>query len=307
MTPERIICIGDLHGDFEVFIKVLYMCKLIDSNSSWIGNKTHVVQLGDTLDGKRSGITPDKNFLNITGEVELIKYIHLLDVQARRVGGSVISILGNHELYPFYLGRDKKFIKDYVKKSDIAKFKESFGVERHSFLKPGGIGGAFFGRTRPLILQYGKFLFVHGSITDSLIKNNIGKDGFVDIKKINHETSEWLEGKGKVPVYLKYLDDENPVGSRAYSHSRQIGKDACKKVNEQLGFFKRVNYVVMGHSSYKHINTACDGTLIRTDVALSRAFGGKISDKKLQALEIINPGTKPKISIISENGTTILN
>lgn len=307
MTPERIICIGDIHGDFEVFIRVLQVCKLIDFKLNWIGNKTHVVQLGDTLDGKRSGISPDKKFLNSSGEVELIRYIYFLDTQAKRVGGRVVSIIGNHELYPFYMGKDKKFIRDYVKKSDIEKYKDSFGIERHSFLKPGGIGASFIGRTRPLLLQYGKFLFVHGSITDSLIKKNIDSNGFVDVRKINNDTARWLQGKGKVPSYLEYLDDENPVGSRAYSHSKTLGKDACKKINEQLAFFKDVNYVVMGHSSYKHINTACDGTLIRTDVALSRAFGGTISDKKLQALEIINPGSKPRVSIISENGTTILN
>ena len=307
MTPDRIICIGDIHGDFEVFVKVLQMCKLVDSNFNWVGNKTYVVQLGDTLDGKRAGISPDKQFLNTTGEIELLNYIYILDKQAKLVGGSVVSIIGNHELYPFYMGKDKKFIRDYVKKSDIAKYKESFGIERHSFLKPGGIGAAFIGRTRPLLLQYGKFLFVHGSITDSLIKNNIGTNGFVDISKINNDTSRWLQGKSKVPSYLEYLDDENPVGSRAYSHSKNLGKEACKKINEQLAFFKDIDYVVMGHSSYKHINTACDGTLIRTDVALSRAFGGSISDKKLQALEIVNPGSRPRVSIISEKGTTILN
>lgn len=59
----------------------------------------------------------------------------------------------------------------------------------------------------------------------------------------------------------------------------------------------------MGHSSYKEINSACEGTLIRTDVALSRAFGGTITDKKLQALEIIRDGSKSRVNIISQKGT----
>lgn len=306
MSSERLICIGDIHGDFEIFINVLKTCKLINSDLNWIGDKTYVVQLGDTLDGKRAGISPNKKFLDTSGEVELIKYIHHLDNQAKIDGGRVISILGNHELYPYYIGNDKKFIRDYVKKSDIKKFKKTFGIERHAFLKPGGIGASFFARTRPLLFQYGKFLFVHGSITDSLIKNNIGSDGYVDISKINDDTSRWLKGTDNVPSYLKFLDDENPVGSRAYSHTEKLGEDACKKINSQLKFFKGVSYVVMGHSSYKHINTACNGTLIRTDVALSRAFGGKISDKKIQALEILNPKTNPKIGIISKKGYTLL-
>lgn len=163
------------------------------------------------------------------------------------------------------------------------------------------------GRTRPLILQLGEFLFVHGSLTDSLIENNIGRDGFVDLDKINKDTSLWLQGKSKVPIYLSEPDENNPVFSRFYSNKRELPIDTCKKIDEHLKMFKNAEHVIMGHSSYKEINTACSGKLIRTDVALSRAFGGTVSSKKLQALEILRGGPKPKINIITESDKISLN
>lgn len=302
MNPEKIICIGDIHGDFKVFKRVLSMCNLIDNNDNWIGGKTFVVQLGDTLDGKRPGINISREFLEETGEVDIIKYILYIDSQAKNVGGRVISILGNHELYPYYFAGDKNFIKDYVKKTDIKTYKKEYNTDRIKFFQPGALGASLLARTRPLVLQLGEFLFVHGSLTGSLIENNLDKDGYVDVTKINKDTASWLQGKGKIPIYLKELDENNPVFSRFYSEKKKISKETCKKINEQIKKFKGVKHVIMGHSSYKEINTACEGSLIRTDVALSRAFGGTISDKKLQALEIIRGGPKPIVSIISQKG-----
>jgi len=302
-VPKRIVCIGDIHGDFQVFKKVILMCSLIDGTGKWIGEDTHLVQLGDTLDGKRPGVVIDEEFLKQSGEVEIMNFILELDSMAKLKGGRVISILGNHELYPHYLASDKKFIKDFVKEADINAFKKNYNTERIKFLSPGGLGGSLMGRTRPLLLKLGQFLFVHGSITDELLNNNLNKEGYVDISKINRETSLWLQGKGKIPPYLNGSDEVNPVFSRNYSETKTISAENCKRINEQIQKFKGVNYVVMGHSSYKEINTACNGTLIRTDVTLSRAFGGKLSDKKLQALEIINNGSKPVVNVITEKGT----
>lgn len=306
MNPERIICIGDIHGDFNIFKKVLSMCNLIDFNGNWIGGNTFVVQLGDTLDGKRPGINISKEFIQEPGEVEIIKYILYIDSQARNLGGRVISILGNHELYPYYLKNNKNFIREYVKKIDIKTYKKEYNTDRIKFFQPGELGASLFGRTRPLILQLGEFIFIHGSLTDSLIEENIDRYGYVNLNKINKDTSNWLQGKGKIPSYLSKLNDDNPLFSRFYSGKKNMSANTCKKIKEQVEKIKDAKYVIMGHSSYKEINTTCDGSLIRIDVALSRAFGGTISNKKLQALEIIRHGKKPEINIISNMGKVIL-
>mgnify|MGYP002053682639 CR=1 FL=1 len=56
----RLVCIGDLHGDMKVTLKVLKLAGVIDlnvpnnnlnvNNIKWTGKNTFVVQLGDQID-----------------------------------------------------------------------------------------------------------------------------------------------------------------------------------------------------------------------------------------------------------------
>ena len=307
MSANRVISIGDIHGDFTIFKRLLYMCKVIDISGNWIGGSTHVIQMGDTIDGKRPGVKMNKMYMKESGELEIILYILILDSQAKLKGGRVISILGNHELYSHYFRNDnKEYIRDYVKRSDIDVFKYH-GLDREKFLLPGKEGGKLFGRTRPMLVQIGEFLFIHGSITDSMIRNNLDSYGMVDIDKINKDVSMWLMGKSKIPKYLENTDEDNPIFSREYSDKRNISDFKCNKIAKQLMKFYNVKHVVMGHSSYSSINTTCKKMLIRTDVSLSRAFGGTIQSKKLQALEILQRKDRyPIINIITEEGKTTL-
>ena len=56
-NDNKIIAIGDIHGDYIIFIELLKLAKVIDSNLNWVGKDTYVVQLGDTLDGKRPDVS----------------------------------------------------------------------------------------------------------------------------------------------------------------------------------------------------------------------------------------------------------
>ena len=300
---NKIISIGDLHGDFLIFKKVLKMCKLINDKEDWIGRNTYVVQIGDTLDGKRPGIN-NNNFIKESGELEIMNLVLKLDEQAKKTNGRVISILGNHELYPYYIGNDKNFKNDYVKSKDIENIKKIEKMDRINFFRPGNKGGIILGKTRPLILQLGEFLFIHGSITDKLISNSLDSKNKVSIQYINDGVSKWLQNpkKNKIPEYLKDMDENNPLFSRDYSKNEKMKQSECDKIKKQLSFFEKAKYIVMGHSRFNDINETCEKMLLRTDVSLSRAFGGGVN-KKIQALEIIQSRNKnPELYIISENG-----
>src|SRR5690242_17996835 len=47
---ERIVAIGDLHGDYENYVKVLEAARIIDARGQWIAGETHLVQVGDIPD-----------------------------------------------------------------------------------------------------------------------------------------------------------------------------------------------------------------------------------------------------------------
>ena len=47
---NRIIAIGDIHGDLDLCKEYLKVGKVIDDNMNWIGGDTVVVQVGDQVD-----------------------------------------------------------------------------------------------------------------------------------------------------------------------------------------------------------------------------------------------------------------
>lgn len=298
---NKIISIGDLHGDYKVFIKILKMCNLINDNLDWTGKDTYVVQTGDILDGRRPNIQLNPTFEKESGEVEIMQLIVKLDRQAKKFNGRVIALIGNHELYPYYFNDDKQFISDYVKKTDIKKYNDEYKMSRHRFLQRGG--PMWSKLKRPLILKLGEFIFVHGSLTDNLIKYGLNsKTGKVDINRINTETNLWLNKRGKIPKFLIETDEENPVFSRTYSNKKEFSLRKCNKIEKQIDKFEGVNYVVMGHSTFDSINSTCNKSLIRTDVELSRAFGGNLN-RKIQVLEIKQRlNSTPVIKIVSPRG-----
>ena len=47
---ERIVAVGDIHGDYDNFLKVLQGADIVNRRGNWIAGETHLVQLGDVPD-----------------------------------------------------------------------------------------------------------------------------------------------------------------------------------------------------------------------------------------------------------------
>ncbi len=83
---ERIIAVGDLHGDYKNFITILKQpeINIIDDGENWIGGKTHLVQIGDIMD--RGDEAKD-----------IFEFLKELAIEAEAAGGKVHILIGNHE------------------------------------------------------------------------------------------------------------------------------------------------------------------------------------------------------------------
>ena len=47
---QRIVAVGDLHGDFQAWLTIARAAGLIDSRNHWTARNTTLVQLGDIAD-----------------------------------------------------------------------------------------------------------------------------------------------------------------------------------------------------------------------------------------------------------------
>jgi len=81
---ERIVAVGDLHGDYEHFVKILRGTGIVDENLHWKAGRTHLVQIGDVLD-------------RYSDARKIFDLLMRLEKEAEQAGGKVHVLLGNHE------------------------------------------------------------------------------------------------------------------------------------------------------------------------------------------------------------------
>src|SRR5687767_3093859 len=83
--PARIVAIGDIHGEYEGFKRILQAAGLADANGRWTGGRAQLIQTGDYTDRG-------------TGTRAVLDLLMTLEQQARRDGGRAFALLGNHEV-----------------------------------------------------------------------------------------------------------------------------------------------------------------------------------------------------------------
>jgi hypothetical protein len=270
---KRILVIGDIHADYHMMLKLLQQFKVIDRNGRWTAKDTYIVQLGDQVDGGGRGGS------DAEGEQEVMEFMDNLNTQANEYGGAVYSLIGNHEIMNV-MGDFR-----YASSADV---KTDGGVtnRKHKY-SPGGILAKRLAYSRNAIIKIGDIVFVHGGIAKELSSDIETDQG---IRLINTTLREFLTNK---------IDSENPDVKRLFMEKnslfwdRSLGKEDVKC--DEISYIKH-GHIIVGHTPQKAINAKCDGRIWRTDVGLSKAFGGN----QHQVLEITKPpdGT-PKFNVLT--------
>lgn len=86
---DRIVAIGDLHGDYASYLSVLQSAGIVDEQGHWIAGQAHLVQTGDIPDRG-----PDTR--------RIIGHMAGLAKEAAKRGGRVHNLIGNHEAMNVY-------------------------------------------------------------------------------------------------------------------------------------------------------------------------------------------------------------
>lgn len=85
MATSSAVIIGDLHGAFAALQAILRGTGLVDTKLRWTGGVCHLVQVGDVFNRSDGGRACFELLLRLRGE-------------ARRRGGEVTLLLGNHDV-----------------------------------------------------------------------------------------------------------------------------------------------------------------------------------------------------------------
>ena len=84
-AAPRVVAVGDVHGDLTAFRAILKDAGLVDDRGGWTGGDAVLVQTGDLID--RGPSTRG-----------VLDFVMALEKDAAKSGGSVVALLGNHEV-----------------------------------------------------------------------------------------------------------------------------------------------------------------------------------------------------------------
>lgn len=254
--PQRLIAIGDIHGDLLGLRTVLRMAKVTDAKDQWIAGNATLVQVGDVLDRGDD-------------ERAILELLETLRTQAAAAGGRVVTLLGNHEIM--------NALADfrYVTAGGFSDFDFTPGMKltapdgtlrpadeaRRKAFEPGGPWARRLARFGVAVIV-GDTLFAHAGI--------LPQHARYGLTRINREARMWLLGAHRFPWYLGRED--SPVWTRMYGAN---DPKMCATLAEALELTGTKRMVVAHTVQKLGPTSACDGKLWRIDVGISRAYGGK--------------------------------
>ena len=260
--PERLVAIGDLHGDLSAARAALRLAGAIDASDKWIGGKLVVVQTGDQLDRGDD-------------ERAIIDLFDSLTEQAGRAGGRVLALNGNHET--MNVQGDFRYVTEHgLHFGDVAPASplgpsapERFRERAEAFL-PGGAYAKTLSR-RPVVAVVGASAFAHGGILPEHVEYGLDR--------INREVMSWMAGDSpRIPAAI--AAEEALVWTRAYGGPES--PEVCQVVRRVLSSLS-VRRIVVGHTVQKSgVTSICDGSVWRIDVGLSKYYG----DSPISILEV---------------------
>nr|XP_048321357.1 shewanella-like protein phosphatase 2 [Ziziphus jujuba var. spinosa]XP_048321359.1 shewanella-like protein phosphatase 2 [Ziziphus jujuba var. spinosa] len=283
---DRLIALGDLHGDLDKTKQSLRLSGLIDASDRWVGGPTTLVQIGDVLD--RGG-----------DEIKILYFLEKLKREATKSGGNVICMNGNHEImniegdfrfatkegleefrtwaHWYSIGNQMKALSQGLDKPCdpfhgvpfvFRGIKEDIveGVRaRIAALRPRGPLSVRFLSENVTVVVVGESVFVHGGLLPEHVS--------IGLERMNEEVRDWIRGelKGKLTRAPRYCRGRDAVvWLRNFSHE-SASKCDCSALEHVLSTIPGAKRMIMGHTIQQlGINSVCDDRAIRIDVGMSR-------------------------------------
>jgi hypothetical protein len=259
---NRLIIIGDVHGDIKRFKEILIDSRVINENFEWIAEppNTIIIQLGDQIDSLNRNTNENWEVLS---DYEMIYFTDHLNNIAHSKGGRCISLIGNHELM--------NVIGDFSYVSEKNK-----SEMRLNLFKPKGSIALLLAK-RPLIIKINDLLFCHAKFERKHLE--LLKRHNKSIFYINDIWEKYLT-TGKINIEDKEILDNIILGNQGILWNRNANNP-----HETSELFKEiyVSYMFLGHTPLSNI-TFLDNQIIYCDTGLSRAFG----TKSYQYIDIYN-------------------
>ncbi|MEX0290111.1 MAG: metallophosphoesterase [Flavobacteriaceae bacterium] len=288
-SQNRIVVVGDVHGDFNRMVEAFQLGKVVDKKGRWIGKKTHLVQLGDIPDRG-----PDSR--------KIVDYLMKLEKSAKRKGGRVHILIGNHDAMNVYgdlryvteeeytafsdkqsvkrlelLYEDEiKWIQENIPEENWPVFDDAYRKKwfdsrppgflehRWSWLPDGRIGKWILSHNA--VIKIGEYLFVHAGIGPAYAD--------CSVSELNELVEQALQNLDNVESSI-LRSQEGPLWYRGLALEPE---ESQRDLLDSLLEIHDVDHIIVGHTvTGGIILPRFDGKVILADVGLSSYYGDNMA------------------------------
>jgi hypothetical protein len=265
--PTKLLAISDIEGNFQAFSRLLIKSNVIDRYFNWTFGDGHLVVVGDCFD-RGEHVT------------ECLWLIYSLEEKARKKGGYVHFILGNHEI--MNMNGDWRYVHpkyaQNVQKKNIHLTALYYGNnELWQWL-----------RTKNIVEKIGDILFVHGGIANELLSMNLS------VTEINNRVRPFYTQSGKVftdPLLnIVFASKISPFWYRGYYQALAN----MQQIDATLAQFG-VKRIVTGHTIMNQITSFFNDKVINIDTDHASGNSEALLIKKEKLYRIDRNGNKKRI------------
>jgi hypothetical protein len=234
VQPSKMFVVADIEGNFYNFCTLLIKGGVMNNALKWTFGDGHLVVLGDCFD---------------RGEqvIECLWLIYSLEEKAKKNGGYVHFILGNHEI--MNLNGDWRYVHPkYAASSKVPYTALYYGNnELWRWLC-----------TKNIIEKLGNVLFVHAGIANELLQLNLSVAELNNIARPYYTRAN--ESVSDPAVHAIFNPDFSPFWYRGY----YLQNATEELIDATLKHFE-VESIVTGHTIVEKISTFFNGKVINAD------------------------------------------
>lgn len=246
----RFAAISDIHGQYDLMLQLLKSAGIIDAQLNWSFGRHHLVVVGDVMD-RGEKVT------------EALWLLYELQQQARKAGGALHLLPGNHET--MVLRGDLRYV--HPKYLQLAK---QLDTPLPALYGPDTVLGQWL-RQLPLFVRINDTLFVHGGLSPEMANRAENQQqllqgfqqswGLSKPQLQHHELQQLLQGSDGPLWYRGYFKKENSLD--------------LAQLRRQLASFG-ASQIVVGHTSMDDVYQHHGGLVYSVDSSIKKGKSGAV-------------------------------
>ena len=256
---NKILAISDIESGYRSFRDFLITNKVIDNNLNWTFGQNHLVLLGDFVDRGYS-------------TTQVLWFIYKLEQEAKKQGGLVHFIIGNHELYNMQ-GQYKDAEKKYYAVASI------LGKHQQDLYSQNNVLGRWLS-SKNTIERINGNLFVHGGIHPEIANTEVTLEDINSINRANYY-------KPYFPKPEKNIEQLILSNKKGICWYRGYFKDDLSQSEVEKGLAKfNAKTVVVGHTLQNMVKKLYHGKVYAIDVVHPKDYINMWPNRKSEGLLI---------------------